>query len=186
MNRLNGWIALAPDNDLNFVNRAKLGDFYIGHVWVGLLIAAGASFALFTLEPIGRRKSSVAIYGIILALLLPLSVANYVTIEFWTERIRQASFDVFIVLLGLAAIQRLLTHQVSSILGASVRTLTIFLLGACAVLVPAIYSVIWFSGASDVAKSTSQGSGFLPSWITSVSVALSAIVAVLTFRYKRI
>jgi hypothetical protein len=62
--------------------------------------------ALFTLEPVGKRKLSVAFYLFLLLLLLPLSVANYYTIELWTERLGQAIFDVVLVLLGLAAIQR--------------------------------------------------------------------------------
>jgi hypothetical protein len=145
------------------------------------VVAAGVSFALFTLEPIGKRKVSVLFYLFLLLLLLPLSVANYYTIAFWTERLRQAIFDVLLVLLGLAAIQRLLAYKVLSISGRIIRGLAVFLLGVAAVIIPAIYSVIWFLSANAVAKSA-QAHGAWPGWISVVAALLAAAFAIFTDR----
>ena len=110
MNFLGAWVLpVQQGNDL--IHRSKLGDLYVRFDWLLLILAAGASFALFTLEPVGKRKLSVAFYLLYLFLLLPLSVANYYPIDLWTERFRQAIFDVALVLLGLAAIQRLLAYK---------------------------------------------------------------------------
>jgi hypothetical protein len=185
MNWINGWIVAVPDQQTDFIYHGKLGDLYVQFAWLGLVLAAGTSFALFTIEPVGKRKLSVLFYGIIFILLLPLSVANYYPIDFWTERVRQAIFDVLLVLLGLAAIQRLLTYNVSSVLGGITRGLTIFLLGVGAVIIPAIYSIIWFLNASAIAKNAAQTDGFQPSWISVVAGIVSAVVAVLTYRCNR-
>ena len=185
MNWLHSWIVAVPDQQSDFIYRGKLGDLYVQFAWLGLVLAAGVSFALFTLEPVGKRRLSVIFYGILLAVLLPLSVANYYTIDFWTERFRQAIFDAFLVLLGLVAIQRLLTYQVTSVLGGITRGLAIFLLGVGAVMIPAIYSVIWFLNASEVAKNAAQAEGLQPSWISGVAAIVSVAFALLTCRYRR-
>jgi hypothetical protein len=185
MNWLHSWIVAVPDQQSDFIYRGKLGDLYVQFAWLGLILATGVSFALFTFEPVGKRKLSVIFYGILLVLLLPLSVANYYTIDFWTERVRQAIFDAFLVLLGVVAIQRLLTYQVTSVLGGITRGLTIFLLGVSAVVIPAIYSVIWFLNASEVAKNAAQAEGFQPGWISGVAAIASAAFALLTCRYGR-
>lgn len=185
MNWLHSWIVAVPDQQSDFIYRGKLGDLYVQFAWLGLVLAAGVSFALFTFEPVGKRKPSVIFYGILLALLLPLSVANYCTIDFWTERLRQAIFDTFLVLLGLVAIQRLLTYQVTSVLGGITRGLAIFSLGVSAVMIPAIFSVIWFLNASEVAKNAAQAEGFQLSWISGVAAIASAAFALLTCRYGR-
>ena len=184
MNWLHSWIVAVPDQQSDFIYRGKLGDLYVQFAWVGLLLAAGVSFALFTFEPVGKRKLAVFFYGVLLILLLPLSVANYCTIDFWTERVRQAIFDAFLVLLGLAAIQRLLTYQVSSVVGGISRGLAIFLLGVGAVMIPGIYSVIWFLNASEIAKNAAQAEGFQPSWISGGAAIASAAFALLTCRYR--
>ena len=176
-------LALQQEGEL--IYRGKLGDLYIRFEWVGVLLAAGASFALFTLEPVGRRKLSVAFYLFLLLLILPLSAANYYPIELWTERLGQATFDAVLVLLGLAAIQRLLAYKVLSVLGRITRGFAVFLLAACAVIIPAIYSIIWFLNANAVAKSAAQVHGARPSWISAVAGALAAAVALLTCRYNR-
>ena len=62
-------LALQQEGDL--IYRGKLGDLYVRFEWIGLLLAAGASFALFTLEPVGKRKLSVAFYLFLLFLLSP-------------------------------------------------------------------------------------------------------------------
>ncbi|HEX4200306.1 MAG TPA: hypothetical protein VHY59_02225 [Chthoniobacterales bacterium] len=183
MNWLHSWIAIAPDNQTDFIYRGKLGDLYVQFAWVGLVLAAGVSFALFTLEP--GRKLPVIFYGTLLILLLPLSVANYCTIDFWVERIRQAIFDVLLVLLGLAAIQRLLTYNVSSVLGGITRGLAIFLVGVYSVVIPAIYAVIWFLNASEIARNAAQAEGFRPNWISTAAFVVSAAFTLLTCRYRR-
>ena len=47
------------DQQSDFIYRGKLGDLYVQFAWLGLALAAGVSFALFTLEPVGKRKLSV-------------------------------------------------------------------------------------------------------------------------------
>jgi hypothetical protein len=175
-------LALQQEGEL--IYRGKLGDLYVQFEWVGVLLAAGASFALFTLEPVGKRKLSVAFYLLLLLLLLPLSAANYYPIELWTERLGQATFDVVLVLLGLAAIQRLLAYKVLSILGRITRGFAVFLLAACAVIIPAIYSIIWFLNANAVAKAA-HVHGNRPSWISAVAGLVAAAFAILTYRYNR-
>jgi hypothetical protein len=110
----------------------------------------------------------------LLLLLLPLSVANYYTIELWTERLGQAIFDVVLVLLGLATIQRLLAYKVLSIFGRITRGSAVFLLRACAVIIPVIYSIIWFLNADTVAKSAAQVHGARPSWISALAGVVAA------------
>ena len=183
MNFIHGWF-LTAQQESNLIYRGKLGDLYVRYDWLGLILAAGASFALFTLEPVGKRRLSVAFYMLYLFLLLPLSVANYCTIDFWTERYRQGFFDVALVLLGVAAIQRLLAYQVLSILGRIIRGFTVFLLGTAAVIIPAIYSVIWFLNAGALAKSAAQVHGARPSWISGVAAIVSAAFAVSISRQK--
>jgi hypothetical protein len=173
--------SLDVPQESDLVYRGKLGDLYVRFEWIGLLLVAVASFALFTLAPVGKRKLSVALYLFLLFLLLPLSAANYYPIELWTERLGQAIFDVVLVLLGLAAIQRLLAYRVLSILGRITRGVAVFLLGACAVIIPAIYSIIWFLNAGAVAKSA-QAHGARPSWISVTAAIVSAAFAVLTSR----
>lgn len=185
MNLLNGWIVAVPDQQSDFIYRGRLGDLYVQFAWLGLVLAAGVSFALFTFEPVGKRRLSVFFYGLLLILLLPLSVANYYSIDFWTERVRQAIFDAILVLLGLAAIKRLLSYHVTSVLGGVTRGLAIFLLGISAVMIPAIYSVIWFLNASEVAKNAAQAEGFRPTWISGVAAIASAAFTLLTCRYDR-
>jgi hypothetical protein len=90
-----------------------------------------------------------------------------------------------LVLLGLAAIQRLLAYRVLSILGRITRGVAVFLLGACAVIIPAIYSVIWFLNADAVAKSAAQVHGARPSWISAVAGVGAAAFAILTYGYNR-
>jgi hypothetical protein len=177
--------SLVVEHESDLIYRGKLGDLYVRFEWIGVLFAAGASFALFTLEPVGKRKLSVAFFLFLLFLLLPLSVANYYTIELWTERFGQAIFDVVLVLLGLAAIQRLLAYRVLSILGRVTRGIAVFLLGACAVIIPAIYSIIWFLNADAVAKSAAQVHGARPSWISAVAGVVAAAFAILTYGYNR-
>ena len=89
-----------------------------------------------------------------------------------------------LVLLGLAAIQRLLAYRVLSILGRITRGVTVFLLGAAAVTIPAIYSIIWFLNAGAVAKSAAQVHGARPSWISIVAGLVAAAFAILTARHK--
>jgi hypothetical protein len=98
---------------------------------------------------------------------------------------RTLAFDAFLVLLGLVAIQRLLTYQITSVLGGITRGLAVFLLGIGAVMIPAIYSVIWFLNAPEVAKNAGQAEGFQPSWISGVAAIASAAFALLTCRYRR-
>ena len=184
MNVIHGWFLPAQETS-DFVYRGKMGDVYVQFLWIGLLIAAAASFALFTLEPVGKRKLSVTLFVIWLILLLPISVANYYTIEFWVERVRQAIFDVALVLLGLAAMQRLLAYHVSTVLGGIMRGLAIFLLGASAVVIPAIFAVIWFLNAGEIAKGAAQTNGFQPSWISAVAGVVALAFAVLTCRFNR-
>ena len=76
MNVIHGWFLPAQETS-DFVYRGKMGDVYVQFLWVGVLLAAAASFALFTLEPVGRRKLSVTFFIIWLTFLLPISVANY-------------------------------------------------------------------------------------------------------------
>jgi hypothetical protein len=183
MNFLRAWFLPGlPESDVIF--RGKIGDLYVQFSWVGIILVAGLSFALFILEPVGKRKLSVAFYLLLLFLLLPLSVANYCKIEVWTERMRQAIFDVALVLLGLAAIQRLLAYQVSSTLGRITRGVAVFLLGTAAVIIPAIYSVIWFLSAHAVAKSAAQVHGAKPSWISLVAGLIAAAFAIFTARHN--
>jgi hypothetical protein len=176
-------LALQQEGEL--IYRGKLGDLYVRLAWVGVLLAAGASFALFTLEPIGKRKLSVAFYLFLLLLLLPLSAANYYPIELWTERLGQTTFDVVLVLLGLAAIQRLLAYKVLSILGRITRGFALFLLAACVVIIPTIYSIIWFLNANGVAKSAAHVHGARPGWISAVAGLVAAAFAILTYGYNR-
>jgi len=75
MNFLNAWVLPVQQNS-DLIHRSKLGDLYVRFGWLGLILAAGASFALFTLEPVGKRKLSVAFYLLCLFLLLPLSVRS--------------------------------------------------------------------------------------------------------------
>jgi len=175
-------LALQQEGEL--IYRGRLGDLYVQFEWIGVVLAAGASFALFTLEPVGKRKLSVAFYLFLLFLILPLSAANYYPIELWTERLGQAIFDLVLVLLGLAAVQRLLTYKVSSILGRTTRGVAIFLLGAAAVIIPAIYSVIWFLNAGAVAKSVAQAHGARPSWISLFAGLVAAGFAILTAKHN--
>ena len=183
MNFLRAWF-LPGLQESDVIYRGKLGDLYVQFSWLGIILVAGISFALFTLEPVGKRKLSVAFYLLLLFLLLPLSVANYCKIEVWTERLRQAIFDVALVLLGIAAIQRLLAYKVSSNLGRITRGVAVFLLGAAAVIIPAIYSVIWFLSANALAKSAAQVHGTRPSWISVVAGLISAAFVILTARHK--
>ena len=183
MNFLRAWF-LPGLQESDVIYRGKLGDLYVQFSWLGIIVVAGISFALFTLEPVGKRKLSVAFYLLLLFLLLPLSVANYCKIEVWTERLRQAIFDVALVLLGLAAIQRLLAYKGSSNLGRITRGVAVFLLGAAAVIIPAIYSVIWFLSANALAKSAAQVHGTRPSWISVVAGLISAAFVILTARHK--
>jgi len=182
MNFLRAWFLPGQASDL--IYRGKLGDLYVQFSWVGIVLVAGVSFALFTLEPVGKRKLSVTFYPLLLFLLLPLSVANYFKIEVWTERLRQAIFDVALVLLGIAAIQRLLAYKVSSNLGRITRGVAVFLLGAAAVIIPAIYFVIWFLSAHEPAKSAAQVHGARTSWISVVAGLVSAGFAIFTSRQK--
>ena len=175
-------LALQQEGDL--IYRGKLGDLYVQFEWIGVLLAAGASFALFTLEPVGKRKLAVAFYLFLLVLILPLSAANYYPIELWTERLGQAIFDLVLVLLGLAAVQRLLAYKVSSRLGRITRGVAVFLLGASAVIIPAIYSVIWFLNAHALAKSVAQVNGVRPSWISLVAGLVAAAFAILTAKHN--
>jgi hypothetical protein len=175
-------LALQQEGEL--IYRGKLGDLCVRFEWIGVLLAAGASFALFTLEPVGKRKLSVAFYLFLLFLILPLSAANYYPIELWTERLGQATFDLILVLLGLAAVQRLLDYKVSSILARIIRGVAVFLLGAAGVIIPAIYSVIWFLNAGAVAKSAAQVHGARPSWISVVAGLVAAAFAILTAKHK--
>jgi hypothetical protein len=184
MNFINGWF-MPGQQESDLIYRGKLGDVYVQFAWVGLIAAAGVSFALFTLEPIGKRKLAVAGYAFLLILLLPLSVANYISIDFSTERLRQAIFDIVLVLLGLAAIQRLVTYHAVSILGRITRSITVFLLAGCAVIIPGIYAVIWFLNAGDIAKAAAKVHGFRPSWISGVAAAVAAALAILAYQYKR-
>jgi hypothetical protein len=184
MNFIHGW-SLPAQETSDLIYRGKLGDVYVQFLWLGVLLAAGISFALFTLEPVGKRKLSVLFYLFLLLLLLPLSVANYYTIAFWTERLRQAIFDVVLVLLGLAATQRLLAYKVLSIPGRITRGLAIFLLAVAAVIIPGIYSVIWFLSANGLAKSAAQVHGARPSWISVIATTLAAAFAILTFRFNQ-
>lgn len=164
------------------IYRGKLGDTYVQFVWLGVILAAGASFALFTLEPIGKRKLSVAFYLFLLALLLPFSLANYIKIDLWTERLRQGIFDIVLVLLGLTAIHRLVTYQVISILAGIARGIAVFLLAAACVMIPAIYAFIWFFNIADVAKAAAHTHGFRPNWISGVSLVVAAGFAIFIVR----
>ena len=184
MNFINGWF-MPAQQESDLIYRGKLGDVYVQFVWLGLIAAAGVSFAFFTLEPIGKRKLAVASYAFLLILLLPLSVANYISIDFSTERLRQAIFDIVLVLLGLAAIQRLVIYNAVSILGRITRGIAIFLLAGCAVVIPGIYAVVWFLNAGEIAKAAAHVHGFRPSWISGVAGVLAAAFAILTYRYKR-
>ncbi len=184
MNFINGWF-MPAQQESDLIYRGKLGDVYVQFAWLGLIAAAGVSFALFTLEPIGKRKLAVTSYAFLLIFLLPLSVANYISIDFSTERLRQAIFDIVLVLLGLAAIQRLVTYNAVSILGRITRSIAVFLLAGCAVVIPGIYAVIWFLNAGEIAKAAAHVHGIRPSWISAVAGALAAGLAILTYRYKR-
>jgi hypothetical protein len=184
MNFINGWF-MPAQQESDLIYRGKLGDVYVQFAWLALIAAAGVSFALFTLEPIGKRKLAVAGYAFLLAFLLPLSVANYISIDFSTERLRQAIFDIVLVLLGLAAVQRLVTYHAVSIPGRITRSITLFLLAGCAVIIPGIYAVIWFLNAGEIAKAAAKVHGFRPSWISGVAGVVAAALAILTYRYKR-
>jgi hypothetical protein len=184
MNFINGWF-MPAQQDSDLIYRGKLGDVYLQFAWLALIAVAGVSFAFFTLEPIGKRKLAVAGYAFLLVFLLPLSVANYISIDFWTERLRQAIFDIVLVLLGLAAMQRLVTYNAVSILGRITRGIAVFLLAGCAVVIPGVYAVIWFLNAGGIAKAAAHVHGIRPSWISAVAGLLAAAFAILTYRYKR-
>jgi predicted small integral membrane protein len=175
--------SLTEGNDL--IYRGKLGDVYVQFAWLGVILAAGASFALFALEPIGKRRLSVAWYAILLLLLMPLSVANYISIDLWTVRVRQGICDIVLVLLGLTAISRLVTYQVSSILARITRAAAIFLLGTASVMIPVAYALIWLLNKNHLAKTADQVTGFQPSWISAIAAVVSAGFAVSTLRFSR-
>ncbi|MFZ0505538.1 MAG: hypothetical protein WAM44_17600, partial [Chthoniobacterales bacterium] len=90
-----------------------------------------------------------------------------------------------LVLLGLAAMQRLLAYHVSTVLGGIMRGLAIFLLGASAVVIPAIFAVIWFLNAGGIAKAAARTDGFQPSWISATAGVLAAAFAILTYRLNQ-
>lgn len=81
--------------------------------------------------------------------------------------------------------QRLLAYHVSTVLGGIMRGLAIFLLGVSTVIIPAIYAVIWFLNAGDIAKAAARTDGFQPSWISATAGVVAVAFAVLTYRFNR-
>jgi hypothetical protein len=116
-----------------------------------------------------------------LAVLLPMSLANYWSGDFFVPRWQQALIDVVLVVLGSTAAIMLSRFRSADVGARVLKAVGLFLLVMESVAVPGIYAILWILNWQK-AISSAHSRDFGPGWISAVAALGALVVSVLTYR----
>lgn len=159
----------------------KFSDIYIAMAFVGVSLAAGLSFTLLAWERRSKNVVMEAIYWILLAIALPMTVINYWSADLFVSRSQQALLNVALCVLGIVCVAHILRVSTHSAGASVLKGLVIFFLAFQAVLVPAIYTILWWLNLQK-AIFLADAQSFAPGWISAVSGIGALVVSILQYR----
>jgi hypothetical protein len=159
-----------------------------GTSFLGAMLASGTTVALLLWDRRTSRPVEGLIFAVLLFGVLSLSVANYMTGDFFVPVAQQALLDILLVFLGTTCLLRLWRFSVASESGTIIKGIAIFLIGFEAVFLPSGYAIIWLlvvQGAVSVEGAKSLN----PSWLSALAgvgaLALSLRKTMDEWRAKR-
>ena len=160
---------------------AKFGDIYDNFLYIGIALGAGLSLSFLFWNKQERQNKLIWIYVILLFILVPFSMANYISGDWFFDRWKQALVDLFICVLGLFVGIKLFKVQTMSTETTVLKALAIFFIFSQAILIPGIYCILWFLNFQN-AISLAKTEDFNPSWISSLSGIGGLIISILNYR----
>lgn len=156
-------------------------DRYAILAFIGVALAAGLSFTLLSWERRPRSLLLEGVYWVLLAAALPMTVVNYWGADTFVSRAQQVWLNLALCFLGVLCLTHLLRVRTSAGAATLLKGFVIFLLAFQAVLIPAIYSLLFWlnwQGAID----RSQTESFSPGWISAVASCGALVISVLQYR----
>jgi hypothetical protein len=162
----------------------KFGDLYSSLSVFGLALAAGLSYALLVWE---RRPPQIRIqvvYWLLLLLVMPLSVLNYWSADTFVSRSQQVPFNVVMVFLSSVCSWHLTKIPSTSPAGLVLKSMTLFFVVFQGILIPAIYSLLWWLNW-EKAISLADSRSLTPGWISTASSIGALAVSIAQYRIAR-
>lgn len=154
----------------------RFGDVYTNFAVLGLSLAAGSAFALLAWPGTNAPWRVQAIFWILLALTLPLSVLNYWGRDSFVSRGTQALVDLVLVLLSTVAALNLARVAARETATVALRGIALFFIVFQGALIPALYATLWLlNWQSAISKADSDS--FAPGWISAVCAVGSLCVS---------
>lgn len=160
---------------------AKFGDLYNHLLFIGIALGAGLSLSLLFWDKKERQNKAYWIYLLFLLILVPLSIINYISGDWFFDRWKQAFVDILICILGLFVLMRLLKVQTKSTESSILKAIAIFFVSSQAILIPGIYFILWFFNFQN-AISLANTKNFSPNWITYITAIGGLVISTLNYR----
>lgn len=159
----------------------KYSDLYTALSVVGLAIVAGFTFTLLLWERRPLQKRIQIVFWLLLLLAMPMTVINYWTNDTFVSRSQQAFLNFALFLLSVNCAVSLIKIKASSTSGLTIKCIALFFLIAQGVIVPAIYTVLWWlNWQSAISLATTRS--ISPGWISEVASIGSLIMTIMQFR----
>jgi hypothetical protein len=160
----------------------KFGDLYNHLLYLGLALSFGISFIIMFWDQAIRWEKRAIIYIIFLFILIPLSLLNYWSEDIFFDRWKQALVDLIIVLFGVFTyfnVNKIQTlHNETKVL----KFVALFLIVTQAILIPGIYSLLWFFDWQNLISSAKKNDT-TANWITYSTSISGIILSVLNYRH---
>lgn len=135
---------------------------------------------LLVWEGVGKRKLSEGIYWVLLLVAIPLSLSNYWSFDQFVRRDVQALLNLVIAFCAIICLTHLHSAKPSSIATAVLRGFITFFIVMQAVLIPILYSVLWFLNWQK-AISLSNTQNFSPGWVSGITSILALMFSIFQF-----
>jgi hypothetical protein len=155
-------------------------NFYF-YMVLAVCFAAGLSVTALLWSPRPGYSRRAAVYVLLLAVALPISLHNYAGADMLVNRSAQAIFNVLLVFVGSVVVAEIFSLSPSSRDLLVLQILAVLLLSMTTVLLPATFSIVWFLNAFGVVSETQSKSLGIPT-ISTICGVLSAVIAYLKFR----
>lgn len=159
----------------------SFSDPYVFLGLMGLLVAAGLSFALFMWDARPTQNRNKIIFALFLAAVLPVAILNYWQGDIFVSRSKQAFVDLVLVFLGSVTTINLAQLRFTSIPARVLQAMVLFFIAFQAVFIPSIFAILWWLNWQR-AISLAQTRGFGPGWISLASGIASLVLSVLQYR----
>ncbi len=163
----------------------RFADIYTYLSWAAVSLAAGISVVLMLWDRRPTERKRWLMYWVLLLTLLPISLANYWSGDFWVPRWQQLFLDVIIVVLGVGTASLLVRFRTNDVVVRAAWGVALFLLVMESVAVPGIYALLWLLNWNG-AITRAHTEGFNPGWVSATASVCSLVVTAVTYRRTRV